>query len=233
MKHLIRLRPSPAMVVACLALGLALGGTSYAAIKLPKNSVGAKQLKKNAVTSPKIKSNAVTGAKVKANAITGADVNESSLAKVPAAVAADTAALATTATTATNANAVSGNTIRRFTSVVVTGGAQTTVLDLNGLLITMTCPAGAMNIRANNNSGAAAQLRFDAHGQGAGQFNGGFANFGAASNADLDQGNNLGSGSAHYVRLSGTGVTVLYGWRNDDLGGAGVACRVFGFAVSG
>ncbi len=91
MKHLIRLRPSPAMVVACLALGLALGGTSYAAIKLPKNSVGAKQLKKNAVTSPKIKSNAVTGA----------DVKESSLAKVPAAVAADTAALATTATTAT------------------------------------------------------------------------------------------------------------------------------------
>ena len=96
MKHLIRLRPSPAMVVACLALGLALGGTSYAAVKLPKNSVGAKQLKKNAVTSPKIKANAVTGAKVKSNAITGADVNESSLGKVPAAVAADTAALATT-----------------------------------------------------------------------------------------------------------------------------------------
>ena len=68
MKHLIRLRPSPAMVVACLALGLALGGTSYAAIKLPKNSVGAKQLKKNAVTSPKIKANAVTGADVKSRA---------------------------------------------------------------------------------------------------------------------------------------------------------------------
>ena len=177
MKHLIR-RPSPAMVVACLALGLALGGTSYAAVKLPKNSVGAKQLKKNAVTSPKIKANAVTGAKVKSNAITGADVNESSLAKVPAAVAADTAALATTATTATtatNANAVSGDTVRRFTSAVVTGGAQTTVLNLNGLIITMTCPAGAVTLRANNNSGAAAQFRFDAHGQGAGQFNGGFA----------------------------------------------------------
>jgi hypothetical protein len=43
------------MVVACLALLVALGGTSYAAITLPKNSVGAKQLKKNAITSPKIK----------------------------------------------------------------------------------------------------------------------------------------------------------------------------------
>lgn len=48
-------RPSPAMVVACLALAVALGGTSYAAVKLPKNSVGTAQLKKNAVTAPKIK----------------------------------------------------------------------------------------------------------------------------------------------------------------------------------
>ena len=52
MKHLTWLRPSPAMVVACLALGIALAGTSYAAIKLPANSVGAKQLKRNAVTGP-------------------------------------------------------------------------------------------------------------------------------------------------------------------------------------
>lgn len=38
-----------------LALFVALGGTSYAAIKLPANSVGTKQLKKNAVTLKKIK----------------------------------------------------------------------------------------------------------------------------------------------------------------------------------
>lgn len=93
MKHLIRLRPSPAMVIACLALGIALGGTSYAAIKLPKNSVGTKQLKKNAVTSPKVKN----------NAITGADVLESSLGQVPSAASATNATNATNATTATNA----------------------------------------------------------------------------------------------------------------------------------
>lgn len=51
-----RLRPSPAMVIACLALGVALGGTSVAAIQaLPKNSVGTKQLKRNAVVSAKVK----------------------------------------------------------------------------------------------------------------------------------------------------------------------------------
>jgi hypothetical protein len=50
MNQLRRLRPSPAMVVASIALTVALGGTSYAAIRLPKNSVGTKQLRKNAVT---------------------------------------------------------------------------------------------------------------------------------------------------------------------------------------
>jgi len=102
MKVLTRLRPTPAMVVACIALTVALGGTGYAAIKLPKNSVGAKQLKKNAVTNPKIKASAVTNAKIGASAVTGtkvandsltgADVNEATLAKVPAATTADTAA---------------------------------------------------------------------------------------------------------------------------------------------
>jgi hypothetical protein len=41
--------------LAVLALFIALGGTSYAAVKLPANSVGAKQLKKSAVSSSKVK----------------------------------------------------------------------------------------------------------------------------------------------------------------------------------
>ena len=48
-------RPSPAIVVAFAALLLAAGGTSYAAITLPVNSVGTKQIKKNAVTGKKVK----------------------------------------------------------------------------------------------------------------------------------------------------------------------------------
>lgn len=59
-KHL-----SFANVVSMVALFVALGGVSYAAIALPSNSVGAKQIKKNAVTGKKIKKNAVTGAKIK------------------------------------------------------------------------------------------------------------------------------------------------------------------------
>jgi hypothetical protein len=50
-----RFRPSPALVVASLALAVALGGTGYAAIALPANSVGTKQLKNGAVIAAKVK----------------------------------------------------------------------------------------------------------------------------------------------------------------------------------
>ena len=49
-------RPSPALVISCLALAVALGGTSYAAaVALPKGSVGTPQLKNSAVTTAKVK----------------------------------------------------------------------------------------------------------------------------------------------------------------------------------
>jgi hypothetical protein len=47
--------PSPALVVASLALLVALGGTGYAAVVLPKNSVGAAQIRAGAVTSADVK----------------------------------------------------------------------------------------------------------------------------------------------------------------------------------
>lgn len=53
MKSIGRL-PSPAMLIACVALAVSLGGTSYAAFVLPANSVGTKQLKNGAVTKSKI-----------------------------------------------------------------------------------------------------------------------------------------------------------------------------------
>jgi hypothetical protein len=85
-----RLRPSPAMVVACIALFVALGGSSYAVTRLPANSVGPKQLKKNAVT----------GAKVKNRSLTAADIKVSSLAGVASAATAANAANATHAAAA-------------------------------------------------------------------------------------------------------------------------------------
>lgn len=54
MKRVFKRRPTPAMIVACIALAITLGGTSYAAIVIPRNSVGTVHLKNNAVTSLKV-----------------------------------------------------------------------------------------------------------------------------------------------------------------------------------
>jgi hypothetical protein len=45
MNPLRKLRVSPATVIACAALAIALGGTSYAAVRLPRNSVTTVQVK--------------------------------------------------------------------------------------------------------------------------------------------------------------------------------------------
>ncbi len=53
-------RPSFPTVISLIALFVALGGTSYAVIKLPAKSVGNRELKSNAVTSAKIRPGAVS-----------------------------------------------------------------------------------------------------------------------------------------------------------------------------
>ncbi len=75
--------PSPAMIVACLALVVALGGVSYAATVLPKNSVGATQLKKKAVTAAKLHKNSVNAAKVKNGSLLAADFKAGQLPAGP------------------------------------------------------------------------------------------------------------------------------------------------------
>lgn len=53
--------------VSYLALFVALGGTSYAAVTLPRNSVGSAQLKNNAVTSRKVRDHSLLARDFKAH----------------------------------------------------------------------------------------------------------------------------------------------------------------------
>lgn len=83
--------PSPAMIVAIIALVLATAGSAIAvkkSVKLPRNSVRAKQLKPKAVTTGKIANNAVTSRNIVDHALTGADINIHALGTVPSAVTA-------------------------------------------------------------------------------------------------------------------------------------------------
>src|SRR4029079_1379213 len=83
MHRLVKHRPSPAMVVACVALLVALGGTSVAAVNaIAPNSIGAPQIQANAVSTSELRNGAVTGPKLRANAVTGAKILNHSLGAV-------------------------------------------------------------------------------------------------------------------------------------------------------
>ena len=81
MKAILKPLASPAMIVACAALIVALGGVSYAAAVLPKGSVGTAQLKKKAVTASKLRANSVSGLKVKNGTLTAGDFKAGQLPK--------------------------------------------------------------------------------------------------------------------------------------------------------
>jgi hypothetical protein len=72
-------RPSPAMVVASIALFVALGGLGVAATKLKKNAVKTKNVKNNAITTKKIAKFAVTQDKIASGAVVSGKLGDSSV----------------------------------------------------------------------------------------------------------------------------------------------------------
>src|SRR5437762_672683 len=96
LKRLRPMRPSPAMIVAMIALVGMFGGTAIAgqAVDLAK---------KKLIDGSKIKTRSISGSKLKRNTVSGTEVDESKLAKVPSASNADRATSATNATNATSA----------------------------------------------------------------------------------------------------------------------------------
>lgn len=85
MRKWVRL-PSPAMIVAMLALLVALSGTVYAASK-----INGSDIKKNSMPGDRIKKQSLPGNRLKKNTVTGTQIKESTLAQVPSAVTANTA----------------------------------------------------------------------------------------------------------------------------------------------
>jgi hypothetical protein len=75
----IRSHLSFANTISLIALFVALGGTSLAAVSLSKNSVGAKQIKKDAVRASEIKRNAVGASEIRSNAVASGDVADNGI----------------------------------------------------------------------------------------------------------------------------------------------------------
>jgi hypothetical protein len=117
-------RPSPALVIAVIALFAALGGTAYAGFAVPKNSVGSPQLKKNAVTTKKIKNGAVTAAKINSAGLTVPNaVHANSADTATSAASAANATHAATADTATSA----GNGVHAYAHLLANGTVDSTL----------------------------------------------------------------------------------------------------------
>jgi hypothetical protein len=104
-------RPSPALVVASLALLVALTGTSVAAVsQIPRNSVGTPQLKSNAVVSAKVKNRSLLAIDFKAG-------------QLPAGPAGPTGPAGAAGPAGPAGPAGSAGTVTRLTAVVNASGS--------------------------------------------------------------------------------------------------------------
>ena len=97
MNLLKRHLPSPAMIVALVALFVALGGAAYAGVTLSNNSVKSATIKNGEVKTADLANSAVTNLKLKNNAVNSAKVKNGSLeaADLSAAAAPKTVSAAT------------------------------------------------------------------------------------------------------------------------------------------
>jgi hypothetical protein len=164
MNRILRHRPSPAMVVAFIALCVALAGTATALpgrnrVKkddIARNAVRSKHIRSRnvrnsdigtrAVSRSKIARDAVNSELVASDALTGADILESSLGTVPNA---------TNASNAANASKVNGLSVQRFIFRSAPT-VSTNVLNLGGLALNASCNAGTqLSVSATTTVGGA------------------------------------------------------------------------------
>jgi hypothetical protein len=142
-KYLLHRRPSPALVIACMALFVSLGGVSYGVAtgfidsrEIANNTIRSKDVRNGTILTQDIRNNEVRGFDIRNsslqgrdvafNTLTGADIEESSLGKVPSAATADSAATLAS--------------LKTFPRTVLAEGAPPTTLLTHGpLTLTAAC----------------------------------------------------------------------------------------------
>jgi hypothetical protein len=150
-------------VLATIAIFIALGGTSYAVLELPRNSVGSRQIKRGAVRASDIRANAVRSHQVKARSLRASDLSRTArrslsgqrglagppgppgaaAAKFFAAVAASGAPLRGNATTYDHTSVGSGSYTIGFAQGVSSCVYSATLGTADGT----TAPAGRIVVR--------------------------------------------------------------------------------------
>jgi hypothetical protein len=162
-------RPTPALVVAFVALFAAMGGIGYSAVKMKANSVKTKNLRNAAVTTNKIADGAVTTPKLAPDAV------------APNAANAMYAANAANAMNAANAAKLGG---------VAPGGCQTgwlsgsLAVDTTPLNGTLDEPMAVPGFDCASKAGDAVQIQREAIGQYTVTFAGNEPGIAVTSSAD-------------------------------------------------
>jgi hypothetical protein len=158
-KSFLRRRPSPALVIALIALFVSLSGVAYGVAtgsidsrELKNNTVRSRDLRNNDIRTRDLRNNEIRGRDVRnstvqgrdvaLNTLTGSDINEARLGKVPSATSADSAASAASATSAGNAATVGGMAVRKFFAKQAPGTAATEVFRGDTFVIRAGCQAG-------------------------------------------------------------------------------------------
>jgi hypothetical protein len=169
-KYILRRRPSPALVIACLALFVSLSGVSYGVAtgfidsrEIKNNTVTSRDVRNNSLRTFDIRNNEVRGFDIRNssvqgrdlafNTVTGSDIAEDSLAKVPSAAQADSAAALPS--------------LRQIAPTTIAEGAAPAALAAHGpLTLSAACEPDGDNTEAklyvqSTENGAAAGGEFD------------------------------------------------------------------------
>ncbi len=132
-------RVTPSMIIAIIALGVALGGSSVAANVT--QAIRGTQVAKNSLPGNRVQRGTLPADRLRPGSVTGRQVNEGRLGKVPRARIADTA---TTAANATALGAKPAAAYRTFSGQVIPSGTTVT---------------GAFGFSANVSGGTATELK--------------------------------------------------------------------------
>jgi hypothetical protein len=235
-KYFLRRRPSPALVISCIALFVSLGGVSYGVAtgfidsrEIRNNTIQSGDVRNNTLRTFDIRNNEVRGFDIRNSSIqgrdvafdtlTGGDIAESSLAKVPSAAQADS---------------LGGMTVQKFFAKPAPGTAAAEIYRGSFFALKAGCSmAGLPILQIDGIAGAPANVT------GATLQQGGAQTF--VSSDALAPGDNLGlipsltkaSGTATVSTSAGVLSTIVYAGEDSPAFTGESVCAVRGTVTSG
>lgn len=137
MKRILRRRPSPALIVSCIALFVALGGSAYAL------TITGANIKTNSVTGTDLRD--IKGGDIRSYTITGKDIKKDSLGRVPIKEERLDSSKIGKVKSASDSDGLAGAIARRFEPFTLDAGGTRELLRQGQLAVTARCTTSGPN----------------------------------------------------------------------------------------